>query len=64
MCSGITRGRVFNGELYAQRFQKLIYLHLFTDCFMNISPQSSEQIQFRMYLFQQLRRNLDETVCK
>ena len=29
MCSGITRGRVLNGELYAQRFQKLIYLHLY-----------------------------------
>ena len=29
MCSGITRGRVLNGELYVQRFQKLIYLHLF-----------------------------------
>ena len=46
MCSGITRGRVLSGELYAQRFQKLIYLHLFTDCFMKISPQSSEQILF------------------
>ena len=29
---------VLNGELYAQRFQKLIYLHLFTDCFMKSSP--------------------------
>ena len=29
----------FNGVLYPQRFQKLIYLHLFTDCFMKISPQ-------------------------
>ena len=29
MCSGITHGRVLNGELYtdAQRLQKLIYLH-------------------------------------
>ena len=26
ICSGITRGRVLNGELYAQRLQKLIYL--------------------------------------
>ena len=43
--SEITRGRVLNGELYAQRFQKLLYLHLFSDCFMKISPQSSEQIQ-------------------
>ena len=45
MCSGITRGRVLNGVRYAQRFHKLIYLHLFTDCFMKNSPQSSEQIQ-------------------
>ena len=29
-----------------KRFQKLIYLHIFTDCFMKISPQLSEQIQF------------------
>ena len=28
-----------------QRLQKLIYLHLFTDYFMNISAQSLEQIQ-------------------
>ena len=34
MCSGITRGRVLNGELYAQILQKLIYLNLFTGCFM------------------------------
>ena len=27
-----------------QSLQKLIYLHLFTDCFMKISVQSSEQI--------------------
>ena len=39
-----SRGRVFNGELYAQRLQKLIYLHLFTDFFMKISLHSSEQI--------------------
>ena len=28
ICSGITHGRVLNGELYAQRLQKLIYLCL------------------------------------
>ena len=28
-----------------QRFQKLTYLHLFIDCFMKITPQSSEQTQ-------------------
>ena len=36
---------IADGELYAQRFQKLIYLHLFTDCFMKIFPQLSEQVQ-------------------
>ena len=30
-------------SLLHQKFQKLIYLHLFTDCFMKISPQSLEQ---------------------
>ena len=30
ICSGITRGRVLNGELFAQRLQELIYLHLST----------------------------------
>ena len=34
----------------AQIFQKLIYLHLFTECFMKISPQSSEQIQKKMIM--------------
>ena len=33
MCSGITRGRMLNGELYAQRLQKLIYLHLSAELF-------------------------------
>ena len=33
-----------NGEFYAQRLQKLIYLYLFTEYFMEISLQSSEQI--------------------
>ena len=44
ICLGITRGRVLNGELYAQRLQKLIYQRLFTDCFIKISLQSSEEI--------------------
>ena len=39
MCSGITRGRVPNGKLYAQR------LHLLTVCFIKISPQSLKQIE-------------------
>ena len=34
---------MFNGELFAQRLQKLIYLHSLTGCFMKISIQSSKQ---------------------
>ena len=50
ICSQITRGRVLSGELYAQRLQKLIYLRLFTNSFMKISP------------VRRLKRNLHETV--
>ena len=59
--SGITSGRVLNGELSAQRLQKLIYLHLLTGCFM-ISLQSSEQNV--VFLLQGLKGNLHETTCK
>ena len=45
MCSGSPLGRVLNGELCAQRFQKLIYLHLFTDWFMKISPELLSLLQ-------------------
>ena len=41
--SGITSGRVLNGELYAQRLQKLIDLYVYRDCFIRISLKSSEQ---------------------
>ena len=41
MCS--LESHVLNGEFYAQRYQKLIYLHLFTECFMKISLKWSEQ---------------------
>ena len=41
ICSRITRARVLNGELYAKRLHKLIYLHLSTDSFMKISLQST-----------------------
>ena len=44
ICSGITRGRVLNGEPYAQRLQKLFYMHWPTDCFMKLSLQSIRQI--------------------
>ena len=38
---GTTRGWEVNGELYAQRLQKLIYLHLSRDCFIKISLKST-----------------------
>ena len=40
ICSGITLGKVHNGQLYdhEQRLQKLICLHLFTDFHENFSP--------------------------
>ena len=41
ICSGITSGRVLNGELYAQRLQKLIYLHLLTGCFYSLVINSA-----------------------
>ena len=44
LCSGITCGRMLNGELYARRLKKLIYLHV-QNCFMKISLQAWEQIQ-------------------
>ena len=50
LCSGITRSWFFNGELYAQRLQKLVYLHLVTNCFMEISLQSSKQILQNHYM--------------
>ena len=42
--SGITRGRVLNGEICTQRLHKLIYLCLSTECFMKISFYFSGQI--------------------
>ena len=36
ICYGITRATVLNGELYAQRFQKLIYLHDVAYMYVNI----------------------------
>ena len=41
MYSGFTSDRVLKEECYVQRFQKLIYLYLCTDCFMKISPKYS-----------------------
>ena len=49
-------------KLYAERLKKLIYLHLFTDCFIKISLQSAEQITKKKFWW--LEKNLHETVCK
>ena len=46
--SGITRGRVLNGELYTQILQNLIDQYLSTDCFMKISLRSSVPIPFNV----------------
>ena len=54
MCSGITRDRVLNEE-----FSEVNLSALVTDHFMKISPQPSEETEFR-----RLRRDLHETVCK
>ena len=71
--SGITRGRVLNGEISTQRLQKLIYLYLSTDCFMKISLQPSRiggKSWWNMKHFMKLsnawglERNLHETVCR
>ena len=55
----------FSAFVYTQRFQKLIYLHLFTDCFIKIAPQSLKQIQFQIqhmvidtYLFIYMHNNV------
>ena len=41
ICSGITCGKVYNGELYTQSVQKLIFLYMSTDCFVKFSLCSS-----------------------
>ena len=52
ICSGITSGRMLDGELYAQRLQKLIYpIHMY-------SGITSGRVSRR------LERNFHETVCR
>ena len=41
-----TCGRALNRELYAQKLQTWIHLHLSTDCFMKISLQSRLELSF------------------
>ena len=52
---------LFSKGLQTLRFQKLIYLHLLIDCFMKISPQSSEHIHVPP---ESLNLNFHESVCK
>ena len=59
--SGITLGKVLNVELYTQRLQKLIYLCLFTDCFMKIVLHSFMKISLPT---SGVERNLHDTVCR
>ena len=47
ICYKITCGRVFNGKIYAQRLQKLIYLHLSTDCFISLHQRESRSRQLK-----------------
>ena len=42
ICSGIS-GRVLNEKFYAQRLQKLIYLHLFHEDFSSIVKANFSQ---------------------
>ena len=51
--SGITIGRVLNRELYTNRFKKIIYLHVSTDCFMKISLQSMGPVDWREIFIKQ-----------
>ena len=41
--SGITHGKVLNGEDYAHRIQKLIYVHLLIELLPKVSVHSPEQ---------------------
>ena len=50
ICSGIIHGRVLNGELYAQRLQKLIYLHLSTDSFIKRNLHETVCRQMQIYI--------------
>ena len=51
-------------KLYAQRLQKLIYLHLSTDYFMKISLQLTGPRLKGRKRDHRLKSNLHETVCR
>ena len=51
MYSGITSDRVLNGELLYTKILEVNLLHLPTDCFMEISPQSTGHIAWVLILF-------------
>ena len=49
-----------NGELQIRRLQKLICLHLFTDCFMKISLHTSPSEEWREIFRKQSATNADK----
>ena len=64
MCSGITRGRMLNRELYAQTIQKLIHLHLFHEDFSAITGTNTvAAVDTATVFVPTVERNLHETVC-
>ena len=50
---------MLNGERYAQRLRRLIYLHLSTDCFMKISLH----LRSMYFLFNLRDITKDNPVC-
>ena len=62
MYSGITSGRVLDGEiLYAKILEVNLFASL-THCFIEISPHSTGHFECKMS--RRVRRNLYETVCR
>ena len=58
--SGIARVRGLNGEFYAQKLQKLIYMYVFTNHFMKISLQSMHANDWREIIMKQYVQNPDK----
>ena len=62
MYSGITSGRVLDGELLYTTILELICLP--TDCFIEISLKSTGHIASVRNMSRWLERNLYKTVCR
>ena len=61
--SGITRGRVLNGELYTQRLQKLIYLYLFKAGSWRF-PSTLKDLKWTWWRSWRVEGNLHETASR